>query len=41
MRWTIGLTVGFTLMLLANAILVWVAVDGADPIDPSYEVEAR
>lgn len=41
MRWTIGLALGFAVMLIANAVLVWVAVDGADPIDPSYESEER
>lgn len=40
-RWTLGLLLGFATVLVANGILVWVAVGTEDPIDRSYETEAR
>lgn len=40
-RWTIGLALGFCVVFVANGLLVWFAVEGNDPVDASYEQEAR
>lgn len=42
-RWTIGLILGFAVVLVANGVLVWAAVGAqeGDPIEPSYNTEAR
>lgn len=42
-RWTIGLIVGFVVVLIANGVLVWAAVgaQAGDPVEPSYNQEAR
>ncbi len=40
-RWTLGLALGFATVLFANGLLVWFAVGTDDPIDQSYETEAR
>lgn len=40
-RWTIGLLLGFALMFLMNATLIYVAVAGGDEIVSSYRTEPR
>ena len=40
-RWTVGLLFGFFVMFLMNATFIYVAVAGADQIEPSYKTEPR
>lgn len=40
-RWTLGLILGFAVVLFANGVLVYSALSGDDPIDPTYVTEAR
>lgn len=42
-RWTIGLLLGFAVVLVANGVLVWAALGAqeADPVEASYQLEAR
>lgn len=40
-RWTIGLVLGFCVVFFANGLLVWFSMQGSDPVDPTYEQEAR
>lgn len=41
MRWTLGLILGFGLMLAVNGYFLYLAVHTDLQIDPSYETEAR
>lgn len=41
MRWPVGLALGLFTVVLVNLAVAWVAVTGADPVDPSYAAEAR
>ncbi|MFZ5480423.1 MAG: hypothetical protein ACOZNI_26910 [Myxococcota bacterium] len=41
MAWKIGIVLFFATVFGVNAVFVWIAVDGADPVDPTYESEAR
>lgn len=41
MRWTLGLALGFAVVIAANLALVWFSTGTPDPITPSYETEAR
>jgi len=41
MRWPIGVAVVLGIVVLVNFAFAWVAVHGADPIDPTYESEHR
>ena len=40
-RWPIGLVIAFTVMILVNAVFVWVALSGRDPVAESYSTEPR
>lgn len=40
-RWTLGLILGFAVVIGVNGLLVWLALTGDDTIDPTYETEAR
>jgi hypothetical protein len=40
-RWPIGIIIGFLLVGLVNAGLVYFAVSGADPIVASYHTDHR
>ena len=39
--WVVAIVVGLVLAALANAAFVYLAVSGADPVDPSYVTEPR
>ena len=39
--WVTGIIIGFVVMVLANAVFIYVAVRGQDAIVPSYGLEAR
>lgn len=39
--WVTGILIGFAVMLLMNAIFIYVAVKGRDPVVPSYAAEER
>ncbi len=41
MRWMIGLALGLALVVVVNIAFAWVAVTGADALDPTYASEAR
>lgn len=40
-RWTIGLILGFATVFFANGVLAYYALSTDDPIERSYETEAR
>ena len=35
-RWTIAIVLFFATFLSVNAVMIWVAIAGADPVSPSY-----
>jgi hypothetical protein len=37
----VAIIVGFALMIAANAVFIYVAVSGADPVAASYRTEPR
>ena len=39
--WPILIAVGFVLVILVNAIFIYIAVSGADDVVPSYQTEER
>ena len=39
--WVVAIVVGLTLMIAANAVFIYVAISGADPVAASYETERR
>jgi hypothetical protein len=39
--WIIAIIIGFVLMIAANAVFIYVAVSGADPVSASYLTEPR
>lgn len=39
--WVIGIIIGLALVAIANAVFIYVAVKGADPVVPSYIAEPR
>lgn len=39
MRWTVAIVLGFLLMFLADGLFIWLAVSGAEDLDPSYTTE--
>lgn len=39
--WVIGIIVGFALTVAANAVFIYIAVSGADPVASSYVTERR
>jgi F0F1-type ATP synthase assembly protein I len=40
-RWVIGIIIGFAVVVLVNAVFIYIAVRGAEPIAPSYTAEER
>lgn len=41
MRWIVGIVVGLGLVVAVNGYVAWLAVSGADALDPTYTSEAR
>jgi hypothetical protein len=39
--WPILITVGLVLVMIVNAIFIYIAVSGADDVVPSYQTEER
>jgi type IV secretory pathway VirB3-like protein len=39
--WVLGIIIGFAVMMLVNAVFIYIAVKGADQIVPSYHSEQR
>ena len=39
--WLLALIAGFAVMIAVNAFFIYVAVNGSDPVVPSYSTEAR
>lgn len=39
--WVLGILIGFAVMLAANAVFIYIAVSGADPVVSSYINEPR
>ena len=39
--WLLALIAGFVVMVAVNIFFVYVAVNGGDPVVPSYRTEAR
>ena len=39
--WPILITVGLVLVILVNAVFIYIAVSGADDVVPSYVTEER
>jgi hypothetical protein len=39
--WPVLVTVGLLLVILVNAIFIYIAVSGADDVVPSYNTEKR
>ncbi len=39
--WPIFITVGLALVILVNAVFIYIAVSGADDVVPSYVTEER
>ena len=39
--WPVLITVGLVLVILVNAIFIYIAVSGADDVVPSYQTEER
>jgi len=39
--WPILITVGLALVILVNAVFIYIAVSGADDVVPSYHTEER
>lgn len=39
--WPILITVGLALVILVNAVFIYIAVKGADEVVPSYQTEER
>jgi hypothetical protein len=39
--WVIGIIIGLAFVAIANAVFIYVAVKGADPVVPSYSTEPR
>ncbi|HEX6559395.1 MAG TPA: hypothetical protein VF021_08025 [Longimicrobiales bacterium] len=40
-RWVVAIVIAFALVILANAVFIYVAVTGADPVVSSYHLEHR
>ena len=40
-RWPVGLAIAFAVMILVNAVFVWVALSNRDPVAASYTTEPR
>ena len=41
LRWPIAIAIGLLLMILVNLAFIFIAVDGADEVVPSYQTEPR
>lgn len=39
--WVLAIAIGFAVIFIANAIFIYIAVSGADPVAPSYVTEPR
>lgn len=39
--WPILITVGLMMVILVNAVFIYIAVSGADDVVPSYQTEER
>jgi hypothetical protein len=39
--WVTGIIIGFVVMLMMNAVFIYVAVKDRDPVVPSYTAEER
>jgi hypothetical protein len=39
--WPVGITVALIIVVVVNAIFIYVAVSGADDVAPSYNTEPR
>jgi hypothetical protein len=39
--WPVLITVGLVLVVLVNAVFIYIAVSGADDVVPSYQTEQR
>jgi hypothetical protein len=39
--WVTGIIIGFVLVVLMNAVFIYVAINGRDQIAPSYTAEER
>lgn len=39
--WPVGIALSLLVVILVNALFVYVAVHGADPVVPSYQTEPR
>jgi len=40
-RWPVLITVGLILVVVVNALFIYIAVSGADDVVPSYATEER
>ncbi|MFN7147113.1 MAG: hypothetical protein ACK4YP_25310 [Myxococcota bacterium] len=41
MRWPIGIALALLAVVAVQLTFVWVAVESADPVDPTYATEKR
>ncbi len=41
MRWPVGITLGLLAVIAVNLAVAYLAIHGADPVDPTYAAEAR
>ncbi len=41
MAWKIGIAAGFAVLFSMNAIYIYFAISGAEPVDPTYNTEHR
>lgn len=41
MRWIVGIVIGLAIVVAVNVAFIVVAVQGADSIDPTYDLERR
>lgn len=39
--WVVAIVIGFAVMIAANAVFIYIAVAGADPVVSSYSTEKR
>lgn len=41
MRWPIGIAIALAIVMAVNFAVAYIAVSGADVLDPTYATEAR
>ncbi len=41
MRWIVGIVVSLVIVVAVNMAMLVIAIQSADPIDPTYATEAR